>query len=194
MNRLARVLAALAGLLLLWGGLNEAARAADLSQAVVLVASDRLDGSPYAQTVVLATPLPQGGHMGFVLNRPMGVKLQSLFPEQAATRKVVDQVYAGGPELRDYVFAVTRKPPADEGTFFPLLPGLFAAMDGRAVDSLIEKAPNEARYFVGLMIWPPEALENDVQSGAWRVRPADADAVLPANASGLWKKLTGTEV
>jgi putative transcriptional regulator len=192
MNRVARVLAAFASLLLLWGA-NESAQAADLSHAVVLVASERLSDSPLAQTVVLAAPLADGGHIGFVLNRPTGVKLESLLPDQESTRKVVDQVYAGGPVLRSYLFAVTRKPPAEEGTFVPLLPGLFAAMDGPAVDSLIEKSPNEARYFVGLMVWPPEALENDVQAGTWLVRHADADLVLPANARDLWKSLTGPE-
>ena len=69
MNRIARVLGALAGLLVLWGGRSEAV-AADLSHAVVLVASERLGGSPYAQTVVLTAPVPHGGHIGFVLNRP----------------------------------------------------------------------------------------------------------------------------
>jgi putative AlgH/UPF0301 family transcriptional regulator len=88
---------------------------------------------------------------------------------------------------------VTRKPPAEEGTFVALLPGLFAALDGPAVDSLIEKSPNEARYFVGLMLWPPKALENDVEAGMWRARRADADLVLPANTSGLWKSLSGPE-
>jgi hypothetical protein len=67
-------------------------------------------------------------------------------------------------------------------------------MDGPAVDSLIEKAPNDARYFVGLMVWLPDVLENDVQAGARHVRPAGAEAVLPVNASGLWMTLTGTEV
>jgi hypothetical protein len=47
-----------------------AAHAADLSQAVILVASQELGGSPFEQTVVIATPLPQGGHIGFIVNRP----------------------------------------------------------------------------------------------------------------------------
>jgi putative AlgH/UPF0301 family transcriptional regulator len=96
MNRFACVLAAFASFLFLWA-VHETAHAADLSQAVVLVASERLSDSPFAQTVVLATPLPEGGHIGFVLNRPTGVKLESLLPDQESSRKVVDQVYAGGP-------------------------------------------------------------------------------------------------
>jgi len=78
------------------------ARAADLSQAVILVASElvaseRLAGSLYEETVVLAAPLPQGGHMGFVVNRPTSVKLENLFPEQASTHNVVEPVYAAAP-------------------------------------------------------------------------------------------------
>ena len=68
--------------------------AADLSHVVVLVASERLSGSPYAQTVVPMTPLPEGGPIDFVLNRPTGVKLGSLLPDQEATHKVVDLVDA----------------------------------------------------------------------------------------------------
>jgi len=75
-------------------------RADSIRPARFLVASERLSDSPYAQTVVLAAPLPEGGHIGFVLNRPTGVKLESLLPDQESNRKVVDQVYAGGPALR----------------------------------------------------------------------------------------------
>jgi putative AlgH/UPF0301 family transcriptional regulator len=75
-----------------------------------------------------------------------------------------------------------------------LVPGLVAVMDAASVESLIEKAPNDARYFVGLMAWPPAALDEEVRSGAWLVLPADANTALPANSSGLWKSMEGTEV
>src|SRR4030095_3466074 len=94
-----RCLQSLGALLVLFAGVTGAARAVDLSQAVILVASDRLKGSLYEQTVVLAAPLPQGGHLGFVVNRPTSVKLETLFPEQPSTHNVVEPVYAGGPAL-----------------------------------------------------------------------------------------------
>ena len=47
-----------------------AAYAADLSQPVLLVASQHLAGSPFEQTVVVATSMPDGGHVGFIVNRP----------------------------------------------------------------------------------------------------------------------------
>jgi len=194
MKRLVRCLQSFGAFVVLFAGMTGAARAVDLSQAVILVASNRLAGSIYEQTVILAAPLPQGGHLGFVVNRPTSMKLESLFPEQASTRNVVDPVYAGGPMLSNAVFAMMRRAPANNGNFLPLMPGLVVAIDGATVDRIIETNPNDARYFVGLMFWAPDDLEDEISNGAWEVRPADVDTVLRANSPGLWKALEGTSV
>ena len=195
MNSIAQVLRVLAGLVVvLLTGLTGTAHAADLSRAVILVASERLTGSPFEETVILVAPLAQGGHVGIVLNRPTEVKLEELFPEQESTHKVIEPVYAGGPMLTGALYAVTRAAPADNAAFVPLMPGLVAVMDGATVDKIIATTPNDARYFVGLVVWPPEALDNEVQRGAWRVRRADANLVLPARSTGLWESLGGAEV
>jgi len=194
MKSLVRDARFLAAFILLFAGSMGATRAADLSQAVMLVASDSLAGSSFEQTVIVATPLPQGGHAGFIVNRPTGVKLETLFPEQASTHKVVDSVYAGGPAMPRAVFALTRKAPDKSAEVLPLMPGLVAVIDAETVDRIIETRPNDARYFVGLMVWGPDELEAQVDAGAWEVRPADVDSVLPANATGLWKSLSGTPV
>ena len=191
MNRLVRSLKSFGAFLVLFASMTGAARAVDLSQAVILVASDRLVGSIYEQTVILAAPLPQGGHLGFIVNRPTHVKLETLFPQQPATRNVADPVYAGGPILSNAVFAVTRKAPDNNGNFFSPMPGLVVVIDSATVDRIIETAPNDARYFVGLMFWAPDDLEDEIENGAWEVRPADVDTVLRANSTGLWKSLEG---
>jgi putative transcriptional regulator len=194
MNRLVRSLKSFGAFVVLFAGMTGAARAADLSEAVILVASDRLAGSIYEQTVVLAAPLPQGGYLGFIVNRPTHVKLETLFPQQPSTRNVAEPVYAGGPILSNAVFAVTRKAPDNNGNFFSPMPGLVVAIDSATVDRIIETTPNDARYFVGLMFWGPDDLEDEIRSGAWEVRPADVDTVLRAKPTGLWKSLEGPMV
>src|SRR5713101_4466759 len=194
MKRLVRCLQSFGAFLVLLAGMTGAAGAVDLSHAVILVASNRLAGSIYEQTVILAAPLPQGGHLGFVVNRPTSMKLESLFPEQASTRNVVDPVYAGGPMLSNAVFAMMRKAPDNNGNFLSLMPGLVVAIDGATVDRIIETTPNDARYFVGLMFWAPDDLDDEIRNGAWEVRPADVDTVLRVNSPGLWKSLEGTMV
>jgi putative AlgH/UPF0301 family transcriptional regulator len=194
MNRLVRSLKSFGALVVLFAGMTGAAPAADLSEAVILVASDRLAGSIYEQTVVLAAPLPQGGYLGFIVNRPTHVKLETLFPQQPSTRNVAEPVYAGGPILSNAVFAVTRKAPDNNGNFFSPMPGLVVAIDSTTVDRIIETTPNDARYFVGLMFWAPDDLEDEIRNGAWEVRSADVDTVLRAKPTGLWKSLEGPMV
>jgi putative transcriptional regulator len=189
-----KILRFIAGAFVVFAGLPGAAHAADVSHAVLLVASERLAGSSFAETVILAAPLPQGGHMGIVINRPTDVRLERLFPEQASAHNVVDPVYAGGPMLSDFLFAVTRTPPKGAGGVVPLMPGLVAVLDATKVDRIIETTPNDARYFVGLMLWKPQQLEEEIRAGAWQVRPPSLDTILRSHAAELWKSLEGTEV
>jgi putative transcriptional regulator len=183
-----KALVALVTLLALTGAAR-AAEPAELSQATLLVATDRLAGSPYEETVLLAAPIEQGGHVGFIVNRPTQVKLQDLFPEHAPSRKVVSPIYVGGPVLPEAVFALARKAPKGDGTVVALMPGLVAVLDRASVDRLIETTPNEAHYFVGMVLWAPGELADEVRDGAWRVRPANADAVLAADPAALWQQL-----
>jgi len=166
-----------------------AVHAADLSQAVILVASKDLDGSPFEQTVVIAAPLPDGGHIGFIVNRPTTVRLDKLFPEEAPARNVDEPVYLGGPALPRGVFALMHSAPDDSASAIPLMPGVVAVVDEAAINHIMETAPNAARYFVGMMVWDTDELERQVADGMWEVRPADAASVLPPKAPGLWNSL-----
>ena len=169
------------------------ASAADLSRAVTLVATDRLDGSPFEQTVIVAAPLQDGAYVGFIINRPTDVKLATLFPDDGETRKVTSPVSYGGPMLPRAVFALTSSAPSIDSGVVPLMPGLFAVLDAAGVDRVIETTPNDARYFVGLIVWAPDELDQQVTAGAWDVKPADPKIVLRAKAPGLWDKLRGAK-
>lgn len=150
---------------------------AELSRAVMLQATDRLGGSPFEETVLVAAPLEQGGHLGFIVNHPTDMKLEELFPDHAPSRKVVRPLYVGGPVLSQAVFALARKAPQGAGTVIPLMPGVVAVLDGTGVDQVIEATPNEARYFLGLVLWRPGELAEQVDAGDWRVQSASADGV-----------------
>ena len=191
MNRLLPNLKSFAALLATAAVVSGAACAADLSEPVILVASSRLDRTPLQQAVVLATPLDDGVHIGFIINKPTGVKLQELFPDDRAAGKVKESVYLGGPAFLPAVFALTRTPPESTGVAVQLMPDLFAVTDSDAIDRIIATTPNDARFFLGMMVWKPGALEQEVRQSAWELRPADAEVVLHAKSPGLWKSLRG---
>ena len=191
MNRLLPDFKCFAALLAIATVVSGAARAADLSEPVILVASSRLDPTTLQQAVVLATPLDDGGHIGFIINKPTGVKLQELFPDDPAAGKVKESVYLGGPAFLPAVFALTRTPPESAHAAVRLMPDLFAVTDSDAIDRIIATTPNDARFFLGMMVWKPGALEQEVGQRVWELRPADAEVVLHAKSPGLWKSLRG---
>jgi putative transcriptional regulator len=173
-----------------------AVQAADPSAPVVLVATERLAGSGYDERVLIAVPLRNGASVGFIVNRPTRVKLGSLFPAHAPSRKVVDPVYFGGPMLTESVFVIARRAPGAKGAgaeVVPLTSGLVLVLDGAAVDRVIETMPNDARYFVGLVVWRPGELDEEIRAGAWQVQPADAKTVFHANPAALWRQLHRAE-
>jgi putative AlgH/UPF0301 family transcriptional regulator len=187
MNIAACATRSLAILMFMLGCAAGAAAAADVSEPTTLVATPSLGGSPLRESVLFAAPLSNGMHIGFIVNRPSDVALAKAFPEHAASRKVVDPLYFGGPMLPETVFAVVRTPPADAEDVLELMPGLALVMDAQTVDRIIETTPNDARYFAGLIVWAPGELAEEVRAGAWEVSPADTSIVFSAHPEMLWK-------
>ena len=190
MKLLAKAAIALGAALVFMNCVTSLGHAAGPSRPVVLVATPRLAGSLYEETVLVVTPLSPGQHIGFIVNRPTRVRLEAAFPGHAPSRKVVAPLSLGGPMHASMVVALTRKAPAGPSATIPLLPGLVAVMDGPSVDRIIETTPNEARYFAGLVIWGPGELEEEIRGGAWHVWPAGADIVFRADPAQLWKELS----
>lgn len=166
------------------------ASATDLTEPVTLVATPRLASPEFSETVLFAAPLPNGMHIGFIVNRPSEVPLAKAFPEHTPSRKVVDPVYFGGPMLPEMVFAVARTPPKDTAKLMQLMPGVVLVMDAEAIDRIIETTPNDARYFAGLIVWQAGELNEEVRAGAWEVSPADASTVFSVHPEMLWQTLS----
>ena len=171
----------LALLLLLLAGTAQAQHA---GKPLLLVASPDVQG-PYSQTVLVAVPVGDE-HLGFIVNRATEVKLAALFPEHAASAKVVDPVYFGGPEMVEAVFAVVRRNPGAEAV--RLVGETFLVTGAEAVDRIIERTPNDARYFAGFVGWEPGELASEIDAGYWHVTDADAEIFWQDNHT-LWQEL-----
>jgi putative transcriptional regulator len=164
--------------------LTGTALAQQAGKPVLLVASPDMQG-PYSQTVLIAVPVGDE-HLGFIVNRATEVKLATLFPEHAGSAKVVDPVYFGGPEMAEAVFAVVRRNPGAEA--LRLVGEVFLVADANAVDRVIERTPNDARYFAGFVGWQPGELASEIEAGYWHVTDADP-AVFWQDNHTLWQEL-----
>ena len=165
------------------------ARAQSQEEAILLVAHPAFRDLEYRQTVVLAAPAPNGGHVGVILNRPTKRSLGSLFPEHEPSKKVADPVFYGGPFSRGALVALVRADHTPGAGSVLLMRNLYLAFRANTIDHVIETTPNEARYYVGYVGWRPGELKSEIDRGLWSVVNAEVDTVFRKDTEGLWEEL-----
>lgn len=158
-------------------------------EAIFLIAHPMFRDLDYRQTVLLAAPAPNGGHVGVIINRPTRRSLGSLFPEHEPSRKVVEPVYYGGPFSRGALVALVKTDSTPGAGSVQLMKNLFLAFRANTIDLVIERSPNDARYFVGYVGWRPGELRSEIDKGLWSVINADPEVAFRKDTEGLWEEL-----
>ena len=169
--------------------LSAGAAAQSQGEAVLLIAHPAFRDMEYRQTVLIAAPVPSGGHVGVILNRPTRRSLGSLFPEHEPSKKVVDPVHYGGPFSRGALVALVKAQSAPGPGTVLLMKNLYLAFRANTIDHVIETTPNEARYFVGYVGWRPGELRSEIDRGLWSVLDAHVDTIFRKDTEGLWEEL-----
>src|SRR5881227_3997666 len=158
-------------------------------EAIILIAHPAFRDLEYRQTVLIAAPAPNGGHVGVIINRPTRRSLGSLFPEHEPSKKVIDPVYYGGPFSRGALVALVKGPSSPGAGTVPLMKNLFLAFRANTIDHVIETTPNDARYFVGYVGWRPGELRGEIDRGLWSVLDADIEVVFRKETDNLWEEM-----
>jgi putative transcriptional regulator len=189
MTRLARKLVAAAALSVAFAS-PAAPRGVDVeSRPVVLAAHPEFADPLWVQTVLLVAPAPHGGHVGLILNRPTEATLATLFPEHAASQKLADSVYFGGPFSSEMLVALVQAERSPGQGSFAIAEGLYLALNGETIDRVIEQRANAARYYVGVVVWRPGELRDELGKGLWSVHDLQSE-VLRSSPEGLWRELS----
>jgi putative transcriptional regulator len=163
----------------------------DDGDAMILVAKRGLQDRIYGSTILVAKPLGNDRHVGFILNKPSELTLGKLFPDHAPSRKVPDPVFLGGPYGREVIFALVQRKESPGGRSVQITPDLFLAFDSPIVDQIIETDPSHARFFAGLVVWQQGELRQELKRGLWYVHDARTDLVLRKKTDGFWEELVG---
>ncbi|HEY3077510.1 MAG TPA: YqgE/AlgH family protein [Burkholderiales bacterium] len=164
---------------------------ADITETVLLVAKRQLKDRIYGNTILIARPLGDDRHVGFIVNKPTTMTLGKLFPKHIPSQKVVDPVYLGGPTGPEVIFAMIKGRESPGGRSLQLAPGLFVAFDSAVVDRIIESQPQQARFFAGMVLWQPMELGEEVKRGLWYVLEPQPEILLRKSTDGLWEELVG---
>ena len=156
---------------------------------VLLVAKRQLEDPIWGSTIVLAKPIEGGGHVGFIVNKPTKMSLAELFPEHEPSKKVADPLFLGGTVNMNLVFALVEEHGSRKDGSIRIAPDIFLAYDTKAVDRIIESESDHARFFLGLVVWRPGQLDDELDRGLWYVDQPDAKLVLRRKTDGLWEEL-----
>ncbi len=165
------------------------AAAAASGEPMLLVAKRSFEDPVYGSTIVLARPVEGGGHVGFIVNKPTKLNLSELFPEHEASKKVADPLFLGGTVDMNLVFALVEEHGSRKDGSIRIAPDLFLAYETKAVDRIIESESDHARFFLGLVVWRPGQLDDELDRGLWYVDQPEAKLVLRRKTDGLWEEL-----
>lgn len=170
----------------LWGAACDV-HAQENVRAILLVARPGLPDPNFRESVVLVRH-EKGAHaVGVIINRPTTRSLSSILPGERFAR-FTEPVHFGGPVALNALSAVFR---ADKGpkTALMMLPGVFFAVDGSAMDEMLSDPPALVRFFIGHSGWAPGQLDEELMRGDWYTLDADAATVFRKDTSALWRDL-----
>jgi putative transcriptional regulator len=182
-----RVLALFLAATLAWlpAALAQTGKAAN---GVFLVANPQLSDPNFSQTVVLVTQLPDGGTVGFIINRPGRRSLAQILPDNEALKRFTEPLYQGGPVEQPGLFAVFRSKENPQGAL-RVLDDLSFALDPAVVETLMASPPERLRLFNGYAGWMPGQLQAELDRGGWYVLNADTDTVFRTDMEKLWEEM-----
>jgi len=158
-------------------------------EPVILVAKPALRDRLYRGTILIARPLRNGQHIGFIVNRPTPVKLGTLFPDHGPSQKVVEPIYLGGPVSIEVLFALVQRKDSPGKRTLQLTPDLYLVVDRDLVDHIIESEADHARFYAGVVLWARGELDAEIARGFWYVDDADVSLVLRKSTDGMWEEL-----
>lgn len=168
--------------------LHDKAQIAPQSGALLL-SEPFLPDENFKRTVVFVCEHnEEEGTFGFVVNRPLGVKVHEAvedFPEFDAT------LHLGGPVENNtlhYLHRLGDKLPDS----IEVVPGLWWGGSYEVLQILIENQeiqPEDIRLYVGYSGWSPGQLEDELKEKSWIVTQGNADHIFAIDTEVLWKQV-----
>ena len=158
-----------------------------LAKGVLLVAVRGLPDPNFAETVVILTDYSRRGAMGLVINRPGTKRIAELLPQWKQMRTRADRVFIGGPVEGDAVIALAHSEARpDEAR--SVIDKVWLLNTRTALESAIA-AKIPVRLFAGYAGWAAGQLDSEIEAGAWKVLPANAQLVFEKDPATVWEFL-----
>lgn len=152
----------------------------------LLLAEPFLGDPNFDRSVVFIVEHNDEGTVGYVLNRPMELKIHELvsnFPEFES------EVYSGGPVEQENLYFLHNRPDlfpdAIRVTDTVYWGGDFELLKSAILLGQIEEG--EIHFYLGYSGWGAEQLKGEIEEKSWRVLPPDTMDIFKTQSSELWR-------
>ena len=151
----------------------------------LLIATSPLADPNFHRTVVLIIRDDENGTFGLVLNRPLETTVKEATEGAVVGGCEIEQpLHLGGPCEGMLTVLHSNRDLGEvevmEGVFFT------AARD--MIERIMADDPKPSKYFAGYSGWSSGQLDNEMDSGAWILTPAEKSLVF-ASPDAMWKRI-----
>jgi len=166
-----------------------AAAAFEVGPGRLLVATDEVRGTVFAEAVIFLLEYGPEGAVGLIVNRPLSAPLESLLPDVTGLSGRGDRAWLGGPVSPGELLLLVHSDEPIEGAS-RVAPGILASRSAATLTALLADASAPSfRAYAGYSGWGPRQLDVELARGAWVVAPAERATVFPEQPASLWQRL-----
>ena len=153
----------------------------------LLVATEKVQGELFANTVVLLLHYDETGAFGLVVNRPTDVQPVEVLGEDEAIAGYQGTLFWGGPVHMNSLRAL-QLTDSPYGEAEKIIESVYLV----SYEAALEEDPadmSRLRLFIGYAGWAPGQLDSELARGSWRVLPASSELVFDEDPGTLWNRL-----
>lgn len=154
----------------------------------LLIAEPFLDDPYFKRSVVLLTEHNENGTIGFILNKPIEIKLKDAVGELPP---IDSNIHLGGPVARETLHFLHTEGDLIDGSL-EIMKGLFWGGNFETLKKLIELdkiKPEAVKFFVGYSGWEPKQLNKELELNSWIVLDGNVSDIMKRNTANLWKDI-----
>ena len=147
----------------------------------ILIASPNLlFDSFFSKTIILIVDQTQDGYTGFILNKPLKIKIKEVKSFK---------IFSGGPVSNDDLYFIYRTKEPIKGSL-KIKDDLYWGGNIDEIFKLIEKEiidDNDIRFFIGYSGWNHNQLKNEIKNKSWIVGDNNSGSILKISNQKHWK-------
>ena len=145
-----------------------------------------LDPNFKRTVVMLCEHIEDGGTVGFILNRPLNVRVCDALVDFDT---VTNELYYGGPVSQDTLHYLHRYGELIEDSV-RITDDIYWGGNFEQIGNLLRAGsiePANFKFFLGYSGWSPGQLQGEMDEQAWIVTPAQSRYIFDISDKALWK-------